>query len=42
MFHFNAFNISGTGVAQLPESAKLLALEMEKTLKEEGGASGHH
>jgi hypothetical protein len=45
MYATNLFNISGTGVAQIPESAKQLMAEMEKTLQEEaksGGGGGHH
>jgi F420-0:gamma-glutamyl ligase-like protein len=44
MFATNFCNISGTGVAQIPESAKRLAEEMEKTLQEEqanGGPAKH-
>jgi H+-transporting ATPase len=42
MYRYNFYNISGTGVVILPESAKLLIKEMEEALKNDAGGGGHH
>ncbi len=42
MYKTNFRDISSTGVVVLPESAKLLALELNKAMAEGGITAGHH